>query len=200
VTSDPRIDAYIAKAQPFAQPILAHIRTIVHAACPEVEETIKWSMPFFDYKGRILGSMAAFKAHASMGLWRMGVDGPSKVSADGERDGMGQFGKLASVNDLPNDAALIALIHKAMAIIEEGPAPRKKKASRPELPIPAELAAALAEVPAAKATFDAFAPSNRYDYNEWIGEAKRPETRAQRVKQAIEWLADGKPRHWKYKR
>jgi len=196
VSHDPRIDAYIAKAQPFAQPILTHIRNVMHAACPDAEETIKWGMPFWDYKGRIMGSMAAFKAHASMGLWRMGVEGPSKV----DKDGMGQFGKLASIADLPNDAELTALIHKAMAIIDEGPAPRATKPTKAELPVPEELAVALDANAAAKATFDGFAPSNRRDYVEWIVEAKRAETRAQRVAQAIEWMAEGKSRNWKYKR
>jgi len=200
VSRDPRIDAYIAKAQPFAQPILTHIRAVMHAACPEAEETIKWGMPFWDYKGRVMASMAAFKAHASMGLWRMGAEGPSKVGAKDKGDGMGQFGKLASIADLPDEAELTALIHKAMAIIDEGPAPREKKAPKPQLPVPEDLAAALAGNPAAKATFDGFSPSNQRDYNEWISEAKRPETRAQRLTQAIEWMAEGKPRHWKYKR
>ena len=182
MSRDPRIDTYIAKAQPFAIPILTQIRAVVHAACPDVEETITWGMPFWSYKGRVMGSMAAFKAHASMGLWRMGADGPAKV----DKEGMGQFGKLASVADLPSDAELTALIHKAMAIIEEGPAPRPKKPPKAEPPVPEELAAALAQAPAAKATFDAFPPSKRRDYNEWIDEAKRGETRAQRVAQAIE--------------
>ena len=193
---DPRIDAYIAKARPFAQPILSHLRTIVHSACPDVQETIKWGMPFFEYQGRIMGSMAAFKAHASFGLWRMGDDGPAKV----DKDGMGQFGKLSCIADLPSDADLTAFIHKAMALIEQGPAPRGKKNTKPELAVPDELAAALAQAPAAKAYFGTLAPSHRRDYNEWIGEAKRPETRARRAAQAVVWLAEGKTRNWKYQR
>jgi len=196
VERDPRIDAYIAKAQPFAIPILDHIRAVVHAACPDVQETIKWGMPFFEHKGRIMGSMAAFKAHAALGLWRMGSAGPS---AEG-KDGMGQFGKLTKIADLPGDTELTALIHKAMAIIDQGPAPRETKKARPELPVPQELAAALGQAPAAKAYFDTLAPSHRRDYNEWIGEAKRAETRAQRATQAVEWLSEGKTRNWKYQR
>ena len=193
---DPRIDAYIAKAEPFARPILEYIRTVMHAACPQAVETIKWGFPHFTYKDKLLGGMAAFKTHASLGLWRMGDQAPSRS----EEGGMGQFGKLASLADLPDDATLTGHIHKAMALIDAGPAPKPKKAPRPELPVPDELAAALAEAPAAKAVFDGFSPSNRRDYCEWIGEAKRPETRAARVAQAIEWMAEGKTRNWKYER
>ena len=197
MTRDPRIDDYISQAPPFAQPILTHIRAVVHAACPDAVETIKWGFPHFDYKKKLLGGMAAFKAHASFGLWRMGDKAPSRSEAEG----MGQFGKLTSVADLPDDATLADFVRKAMAIIDAGPAaPKPKKSSRPALPVPDELAAALAQAPAAQAVFDGFSPTNRRDYCEWIGEAKRPETRAARVAQAILWLAEGKPRHWKYQR
>ncbi len=68
-SKDPRIDAYIAKSADFAQPILKHLRKVVHAGCPKVEETLKWSMPHFDYKGVMCG-MAAFKAHCVFGFWK----------------------------------------------------------------------------------------------------------------------------------
>ena len=194
---DLRIDAYIAAAQPFARPILQHIREVIHQTCPDVTETIKWSRPFFEHDGRMFAGLSAFKAHASFVLWRMGEEGDT-TSRD--REGMGQFGKLTSVADLPDDAALTAAIREALAAIDAGKPARAKPAPRADLPVPEELSAALDGAPAAKATFDGFSPGKRRDYCEWIGEAKRPETRAARVAQAVEWLAEGKTRHWKYQR
>jgi uncharacterized protein YdeI (YjbR/CyaY-like superfamily) len=194
---DPRIDAYIADAQPFARPILNHIREVVHQACPDVTETIKWSRPFFEHKGRMFGSLGAFKAHASLTVWRMGEMGDATSRT---QEGMGQFGKLTSLADLPDDAVLIGAIQAATSAIEAGRPARPKKPPRAELPVPDELSAALADEPAAKQVFDGFSPSHRRDYCEWIGEAKRPETRDARVKQAVLWMAEGKPRHWKYQR
>ena len=197
MTRDPRVDAYIAGAQPFARPILTHLRAVIHTACPGAVETIKWSRPFFEHKGRMFAALGSFKAHASLILWRMGESG-GITSRD--REGMGQFGKITSLADLPADAEVIAAVRDAMAAIDTGKPARAKKAPRPELPVPDELAAALAEAPGAKAVFDGFSPSQRRDYNEWIGEAKRPETRAARVAQAVEWLFEGKTRNWKYQR
>ncbi|WP_116090282.1 YdeI/OmpD-associated family protein [Sphingomonas crusticola] len=197
MTRDPRIDAYIAAAQPFARPILDHLRAAIHDACPDVTETIKWSRPFFEHKGRMFAALGAFKAHASLVLWRMGETGGA-TSRD--QEGMGQFGKLTSLADLPDEAELRRAIQEATAAIEAGKPMRAKPAPRPDLPVPDELRAALAAAPAAQAVFDGFSPSNRRDYCEWIGEAKRPETRASRVAQAVEWIAEGKPRHWKYQR
>lgn len=197
MTRDPRIDAYIAKSQPFARPILDHLRAAIHAACPDVDETIKWSRPFFEYKGRMFAALGAFKAHASLIVWRTGETGDATTR---DREGMGQFGKITSLADLPDDAELRRVIGEAMAAIDQGKPARAKKPPRAELPVPPELAAALAEAPHAKATFDGFSPSNRRDYCEWIGEAKRPETRAARVAQALEWLFEGKPRNWQYQK
>jgi len=190
---DPRIDAFIAKAQPFAQPILSHLRDLIHRACPDVEEAIKWGRPAFINDGRILAVFGAFKSHASLTLWKMGE------ATGREEEGMGQFGRLASLADLSPDDEIVALIRATASARETAP-PRPKPAPRPELPVPEELAAGLAAAPKAQATWDAFAPSHRREYVEWIGEAKRPETRAQRVAQAIEWIAEGKSRNWKYQR
>ena len=193
---DPRVDAYIASKADFARPILEHLREAVHAACPEVEETIKWSMPSFTCKGRILAHMAAFKAHASFGFWQ-GKEVVGDTGAEG--DAMGQFGRIASIDDLPDREALDQMIRKAAALLEAGPAPRKAKvAPKPALETPDDLKAALAAEPKASATFDAFPPGCRREYIEWVVEAKRPETRAKRVAQAVEWMAEGKKRHWKY--
>jgi hypothetical protein len=193
---DPRIDAYIERAAPFARPILAHVRELVHQACPRVEESIKWGMPSFSHAGGILCGMAAFKQHASFGFWKHAL-----VVGEGEpRDGMGSFGKMASLADLPPDTALLAYIRRGMALNEDGvKAPATRKAApRPPPEAPEDLLAALKEDTLAQATFDAFPPSCKREYIDWIVEAKRPETRAKRLAQAVAWIAEGKRRNWKY--
>lgn len=194
---DPRIDAYIERAAPFAQPILQHVRALVHEACPVVEETIKWGMPTFVHAGAILCGMAAFKQHASFGFWKHAL-----VVGEGEpRDGMGSYGKLLSVADLPSKRTLLAHLRRAMALNEAGgKSPARKSAPKPPPDTPAELTEALAQAPAAKAAFDAFPPGCRREYIEWIVEAKRAETRSRRVAEAVAWIAEGKRRNWKYER
>ena len=196
MSRDPRVDSYIARQADFARPILEHLRAAIHAASTEVEESLKWSMPAFLYQGKILANMAAFKAHASFGFWR----GREVVGETGaERDSMGQFGRLTALDDLPPPAELDAMVRKAMAVIDSGPAaPKPKKPPKPELPTPDDLRAALDSAPKAAATYDSFPPGCRREYVEWVTEAKRPETRAKRVAQAVEWMAEGKKRNWKY--
>jgi uncharacterized protein YdeI (YjbR/CyaY-like superfamily) len=196
-TRDPRVDAYIAKSADFAKPILTQIRETVHAACPDVEESLKWSMPFFSHRGPLM-NMSAFKEHAAFGFWK-GALVLGRSAGDDER-AMGQFGRITSVKDLPPKKELVALIKKAAKLNEEGVKVEKKKVRRPELPVPSELTAALAKNEKAKAAFEAFPPSHKREYNEWIGEAKREETRVARVKQAVEWIAEGKARNWKYQK
>jgi uncharacterized protein YdeI (YjbR/CyaY-like superfamily) len=198
MATDPRIDAYIGRQADFARPILEHLRSAVHSACPQAEETTKWGMPHFLYKGRMLAGMAAFKAHATFGFWRA-KDVLGETGA--EREAMGQFGRLTSVADLPPDDVLHELIGKAMALAEAGTHPaRPKAAAKPEPETPADLDSALSANPAARATFDGFPPSCRREYVEWVVEAKRPETRGRRVGQAVEWMAEGKRRNWKYEK
>ena len=195
---DPRIDAYIERAAPFAQPILRHLRALVHRACPQVEETIKWGMPTFEYAGGILCGMAAFKQHASFGFWKHAL-----VLGEGEPDkGMGSYGKLASLDDLPPQRTLTIHLRKAMQLNEDGvKAPATRKSTpRPPPQAPDDLLAALQRSPAAQAHFDAFPPGARREYVEWITEARREDTRARRLAQAVEWIAEGKRRNWKYER
>ena len=196
MTRDPRIDAYIERAAPFARPILAHARALVHQACPQVEETIKWGMPTFVHAGGILCGMAAFKQHASFGFWKHAL-----VVGEGEpRDGMGSYGKMLSLDDFPAKKIVLAHIRKAMKLNEDGvkaPA-RRKSAPKPPPEAPADLVAALNKNKAAQAAYDAFPPGCKREYVEWIGEAKREETRAKRLAQAVEWMAEGKRRNWKY--
>ena len=195
---DPRIDAYIARQADFARPILEHLRAIVHAAYPDVEEAIKWGMPAFLHQGKMLGSMAAFKAHATFGFWK----GALISATEGlERKAMGQFGRITSLADLPDDATLKEMVRKAVALAEQGvKVARPKKHPKSALEIPEDLREALHAHPPAADQFEAFSPSARRDYLEWVTEAKRPETRAKRIAQAAEWIAEGKKRHWKYER
>lgn len=193
---DPRVDAYIARAAPFAQPILEHLRAVVHGACPGAEETLKWSSPHFMYKGMLCG-MAAFKQHVAFGFWL------GKLVADtgNEESAMGQFGRIATLADLPSKRELTALVKKAMALNEAGaklPTRTRDGKPKPPVAVPDDLAAALARNRKARATFDAFNPSHRREYVEWITEAKREETRAKRLATTLEWLAEGKSRNWKY--
>ncbi len=194
---DPRVDAYIARSAEFARPILRHIRAVVHEACPEVEETLKWSMPAFTYHG-LLCTMAAFKRHCSFGFWK----GALIVDRIGnQRVGMGDFDKITALSDLPSAAQLERYVKQAMVLNEQGvKVPRRKSAARKPVVVPDDLAAALARSPRARATFEKFSPSHRREYVEWITDAKRDDTRARRVAQAVEWLAAGKSRNWKYER
>lgn len=196
--TDARVDAYIAKSAEFAQPILAHLRAVVHAACPQAEEAIKWSMPFFLYQGRILGHMAAFKQHCAFGFWH----GEQAAAGQEQLDGMGQYGRITSLKDMPPKRELTAAIKKAMKLIDEGVKPewQARRSAQPAPEAPPELAAALKRNAAARRTFESFSPSNKREYVEWITEAKREDTRAKRIAQAVEWMAEGKPRNWKYMR
>jgi uncharacterized protein YdeI (YjbR/CyaY-like superfamily) len=195
VSHDPRIDAYIAKAQPFAQPILGRVRDRVHAALPNVEETIKWSMPAYTVGGKIVLITAAFKAHMALNFWR----GQELRGDAANADSMGQFGRISSLDELPPDAELDRLIREAAELAKSAPAPRKAKHEpKPAPEMHPEFAAALAKAPIAKATLDSFPPSAQRDYFEWIAEAKQEGTRQKRIATAVEWLGEGKRRHWKY--
>ena len=194
---NPRFDAYIADAAPFARPILAHLRDVVHAACPEVVETIKWSRPFFDYRGGTLCFMSAFKAHCALGFWR-GKELDGLPQQQGE-DGMGHFGRIGSVDDLPSRRELTRHIKAAMKLAESTTKPvRARAAPKADAALPDDLQHALRKVPAAAKHFAGFSPSAKREYIDWICEAKRAETRASRIASTVEWSADNKTRNWKY--
>jgi uncharacterized protein YdeI (YjbR/CyaY-like superfamily) len=209
---DPRVDAYIAKSADYARPILKEMRALVHATCPEVTETLKWRNPSFEYQGLLCG-MAAFKKHCAFGFWKHElVLGAEAISADAKsaeaksadpksKAAAGSFGTLKTVADLPSKAQFAAWMKTAMRLNEEGvSAPRKK--SRPKTPVKThpELKAALATNKKAAAVFEAFSPSARREYVEWIADAKTDATRERRIAQAVEWIAAGKRRNWKYER
>jgi uncharacterized protein YdeI (YjbR/CyaY-like superfamily) len=195
-TRDPRIDAYIAKSAPFARPILEKLRELVHRGVPGVVETLKWSAPAFDHHGP-LAQMAAFKAHCTFGFWK----GALVTETAKEGEAMGQFGRIGSLADLPPDQVIVEHARKAAALNEGGvKLERPQRRPKPEIPVPSDLAAALKRNAKARATFEGFSPSHRREYLEWIVEAKTSDTRARRLATTLEWLAEGKPRNWKYQR
>jgi uncharacterized protein YdeI (YjbR/CyaY-like superfamily) len=200
-----KVDAYLGKAQPFAQPILEHLRDLVHKACPDVEETIKWSRPFFEYRGAILCNMSAFKQHCSFGFWGEEMGAVLREAGVLGHDGMGSLGRITSLADLPSDKRMLGWIRQAAGFVDSGEytspiAARRRvvKAQKPALDTPAEFATALKRNKKAAAAFAAFSPSCKREYVEWIADAKRAETRDKRIATALEWIAEGKQRNWKY--
>jgi uncharacterized protein YdeI (YjbR/CyaY-like superfamily) len=194
---DPRVDAYIAKSADFARPILAYLREVVHETCPEAEETMKWSFPHFMYRG-MLCSMAGFKQHCAFGFWK----GSLIFGTEDDRgeEGMGHLGRITGISDLPPREVFAGYLRQAMQLNEDGvqPPSRTKSRTRAELAVPDYLAAALQSNQSAEATFAAFSPSDKREYVEWLTEAKSEGTRQRRLDTAIQWLAEGKPRNWKY--
>ena len=197
-TRDPRIDAYIKKAQPFAKPILTHLRSVVHDACPGVQETLKWGVPHFDYKGIFCG-MAAFKEHTTFGFWKGALlkDQLPKV----DEKAMGQFGRITSMDDLPTAPTLARIVKAAAKLNDDGvKVARVRMAKKQALKAPADLLSALRKNKRAHAGFKAFPPGQQREYIVWITEAKQDATREKRIKTAVEWIAEGKIRNWKYVR
>lgn len=201
--TDKRIDIYIAKAEDFAQPVLKHLRALVHVACPGVEETIKWGFPHFEYKGAILCSMASFKQHCTFGFWKAALmKDPEKILAVGVKAAMGHIGRITAVADLPSDKILTAYIKQAARLNEDGvqlPPKAKIAGSRP-VEVPAYIQKALRKDKKTNEAFEAFSPSHKREYIEWITEAKTETTRNKRIETMLEWLREGKSRNWKYER
>jgi len=200
-----KVDAYIGKVKPFAQPIMNHLRELVHNGCPEVEETIKWSRPFFEFRGAILCNMSAFKEHCSFGFWGEEIGAVLREAKALRGDGMGSLGRIASLKDLPSDKLMLGWIRQAAAFVDSGQytspiAARHKvvKAPKPAVEAPSEFTTALKKDKKAAAAFAAFSPSCKREYIDWIADARRPETREKRIASAVEWIAEGKQRNWKY--
>ncbi|WP_285021945.1 YdeI/OmpD-associated family protein [Novosphingobium sp. fls2-241-R2A-195] len=188
---DPRVDEYIAKAADFARPILEHLRELAHRALPDAEEAIKWGMPHFLVNAKNVAGMAAFKAHCTFVIHGDGRQG----------DAMGQFGRITAIADLPDEAELAHKLQAARGRVQtKGTAVKKARKPKPEIAMPDDFAVALDGVPAARAHYEAFSPSVRRDYLEWITEAKTAATREKRMAQAVEWIAEGKKRNWKYEK
>jgi uncharacterized protein YdeI (YjbR/CyaY-like superfamily) len=201
--TDPRVDTYIAKSPPFAQPILTHLRKLVRKAAPQTEETIKWGRPFYVVDGTILCNISAFKQHCTMGIWNKSVSDQVRGGGTDTSEAMGSFGRITSLKDLPADKQLLQYLQQAANDIGAGYKPMARTAPRqpkPEIPVPEPFAAALKMNKQAAVTFDSFPPSHRREYLEWITEAKRDDTRDKRIATAIEWLSEGKSRNWKYEK
>jgi uncharacterized protein YdeI (YjbR/CyaY-like superfamily) len=199
-TKHPKVDAYIEKAQPFAKPILKRLRTVIHKACPECVETIKWGMPSFEYKGPFC-SFAGFKAHCVFGFWKAELlNDPKGVLEKADRTAMGHLGRITSVDELPSVAVLTSLIRQAMTLNDQGVKVKAATTKKPPLKVPPMVLAAIRRNKAALATWEGFSPSHKREYVEWIVEAKMEATRERRLLQMIEWLTEGKSRNWKYER
>ncbi|MCX2453594.1 YdeI/OmpD-associated family protein [Pedobacter sp. PLR] len=198
---DPRIDTYIDQAAEFAQPILKHIRALVHEACPEISETMKWSFPHFDYKGTVC-SMAAFKNHCSFGFWKSTLlPDPKNILRVDKEQAMGQLGRITSIAGLPDKNIFMTYIQNAVILNKEGIKMDKKPlAPKTELHIPEYFSNSLAAAPDAQKHFEQFSYSQKKEYLEWITEAKSENTRHKRLTTALEWIAEGKSRNWKYQR
>lgn len=207
---NPKVDTYIANSADFARPILEHVRGLVHKACPRVVEEIKWSRPFFLYNDEILANLSAFKQHCSFGFW--GAEIGKQLKQDGilqdrgtQDGGMGSLGKITSLKDMPSDKQMLTYLRRAVELIDSGKGEnrvtaqrRVVKAPRPSVEPPDAFAAALTKNKLASTAFAAFSPSCKREYIEWIADAKRPETREKRILTAVEWIAEGKQRNWKY--
>jgi uncharacterized protein YdeI (YjbR/CyaY-like superfamily) len=197
---DARIDAYIAKSADFAKPILMHIRQVVHQASPLITETVKWGMPFFDYKGPVC-MMAAFKQHCAFGFWKASrLNDPDKLlKGSDEEAAAGSFGRVVGLADLPSDEALTGFVLQMIQLNESGvKEPKKPSAPKAKLPMPADFDKLLRGKLAAMDNFEKFSPSKKREYLEWFAEAKSDATREKRMEQALEWIAEGKSRNWKY--
>ncbi|MEM1197148.1 MAG: YdeI/OmpD-associated family protein [Pseudomonadota bacterium] len=186
------IDLYISEAEPFAQPILNHVRALVHKAVPEAEEAVKWGMPYFTVQRKNAVGMAAFKHHAAVVLCSEGRAG----------GGMGSFGKIASLADLPGDQELMAKFRLSSQAAGKVSAakPKSRPSSNPAPKCPDDLAKAIAGIAGARAVFDNFTEAQRRDYIARIASAKREATRAKRVSEAAQWIGEGKRRNWKYEK
>lgn len=194
-----KVDIYIQNAAPFAQPILKHYRSLVHKACPDVEEKIKWGMPFFDYKGKMMCHMAAFKQHCAFGFFQAALmNEPTLVSNAESESAMGHLGRITALKELPSDKVLMGYIKKAMQITDEGKRIIKKAKPKVAYVVPDYINTAIKKNKKAFAVWEAFAPSHRKEYATWIDEAKTDATKNKRIEQAIEWIAEGKQRNWKY--
>jgi uncharacterized protein YdeI (YjbR/CyaY-like superfamily) len=192
----PKVDAYIARAKPFAQPILEHLRELMHKGCPNVEETMKWGQPFFTCKGTILANMAAFKEPCNFGFWDKGM------SEELRNGGEGPLRRITSAKSLPPDKQMLAWIRQTASNVDRGeyqsPMAGRTRSTKPEAKAPPDFTAALKRNKSAATAFAAFSPSCRREYIDWIADARREETRAKRIATAVEWIGEGKQRNWKY--
>ncbi|MEO6404902.1 MAG: YdeI/OmpD-associated family protein [Ferruginibacter sp.] len=196
------IDDYISKSAVFAQLVLQHFRDLVHNACPDVEEKMKWSFPHFDYKNEMMCSMAAFKQHCAISFWKGSLMKDKKLMENAKAEqSMGHVGRITSLKDLPSDKVLTGYIKEAMKLNDEGikvlkPVSKEKKT----IEVPDYFLKALSKNKKASQVFEAFAYSHKKEYMQWITEAKTQETRNKRMATAVEWISEGKGRNWRYQK
>ena len=202
---NPKVDKYIGSAQEFAQPVMNHLRELTHKGCPQVEETIKWGMPFFEFRGKIVCCMAAFKKHCRFGFWGKEIRVVLREAKVAGMNGAGWFDRLTHVNELPADKQMIDFVRQAAVMIESGSytSPiaarnQKAKAKSSTVKMTREFAAALKKNKKATTSFAPFSLSGKLEYVEWVADAKRPDTRDKRIATAVKWISEGKQRNWKY--
>jgi uncharacterized protein YdeI (YjbR/CyaY-like superfamily) len=197
---DPRVDDYIAQSADFAKPILRHLRKVVHAASPEVVETLKWGSPSFMHKGIVCG-IAAFKEHCVFGFWKHALLSDRLAGLQrGDGEAMGQFGRITSVSQLPADRVLVRLVRAAVDLNERGVKSPKQSKPRGDrrVRVPGYFLTALRKNRKALATFEGFSYTNKKDYVDWVTEAKGEDTRRRRLETSVAWMIEGKTRNWKY--
>lgn len=195
---DKRIDNYIAKSADFAKPILNHLRKLIHTACPDVEEAIKWGFPHYDYKG-IMCSTAAFKSHCAFNFWKASLMKDADLFTENNKSSMGHYGKISSLKGLPSDKIIIARIKEAMQLNDDGiKLPERNKAENKDVVVPDLFEKELKKNKQAATVFNNFSSSQKREYTDWISDAKTEETRNKRIATAVEWISEGKIRNWKY--
>lgn len=196
-----KVDEYIEKSPDFAKPILDYLREIIHEACPDAEEAIKWKFPTFMYKGKILCSITAFKQYCSLGFWlHQEMKTLQEIETNTEKSSMFSLGKITRLEDLPSQPQLKRAIKEAMELTDMGVMMKKAPPSRIEMEIPDYFQSALNAQPKAKEIFEKASPSFRKEYIAWLTEAKTEATRNKRLEQSLEWIAEGKGRNWKYQK
>jgi uncharacterized protein YdeI (YjbR/CyaY-like superfamily) len=199
---DLKVDEYFAKAEDFAKPVLQHWRQLIHDTCPDVVEAIKWGFPHFDYKGDFMFVIASYKNHCSFSFIKAELMSDVSLKESKVLKPVQRFlGKVTSLADLPPDDEFIKLLKEAMVLNEKGikvVAPKSDKTKVFETP--AYFLEKLATNAKAKEIFESKSDSFRKDYIIWITDAKTDATRQKRMDEALEWIAEGKGRFWKYEK
>src|SRR5438270_1264994 len=175
----------LANAPEGTRPILVRLRRIFRQASPKLEEAIKWGVPCYLFKGPV-GGFAAYKQHVSWGLWKSrALNDPEGLLGRGVSV---MAGKITKVSEIPPAAKIIALIEQVIALNEAG----IKSPKPPEPELPADFAAAMKKAGKAARHYAAFTPARKWQYVNWVTQAKRAETRAKRIEIAVERIGEGK--------
>jgi hypothetical protein len=201
-----QVTAYAAAMPAYAQPIFAHLRALIHTTCPDTDEAIKWSIPHFERDGDYLCIFAASPGHASFTFYKQQLMSDPRLRDNLNLPAIKRFmGRLTSLSDLPDDATLAAMLQEAADLNARGVRlPDRAPKTPPVIDMPSAVATAVATAlaanPAAQAVWDAKSAAWRKDYLVWITAAKTDPTRDARIAEALDWIADGKARFWKYQK